>query len=116
VPTVQRRHYLTRSIALDFPRRIASRARNLVAVMGDVFVTQSNRSWRRLDDPIGRRLVAVQNQISFQCVSEVYRNRSNLIQFDDLRCDLPIIGHDASSRTKASDRCSSRRRALTDFL
>lgn len=121
VPTVQHRHDLTRSIALDFPRRIASRARNLVAVMGDVFVTQSNRSWRRSDDPIARRLVAVQNQISFQCVSEVYRNRSNLIQFDDLRCDRFILdttrrARRSSSRTKASDLCSSRRPALTDFL
>lgn len=78
MPSVRGGHDLTRPVALDFPRRIASRTRDFVTFVRNVLIAQLDRSRRRLNYAVSCRLVAVQNQKSFHGVFQVLDSVVNL--------------------------------------
>lgn len=65
MPSVWRGHNLTRPVALDLSRCIASGARDRIPFMSDILIAQLNGGWHGLSDAVSSRFVAVQNQISF---------------------------------------------------
>ena len=59
MPSIGCGHHLPRSVALDFPRRIADRTRYIVTFVCDVLAVQLNCGRRSLHGAVNCRLVAV---------------------------------------------------------
>jgi hypothetical protein len=65
MPSVRCSHHLAGAVAFNLARRIAGRARYIVAFVCNILPAQFNRGWRSLNRAVSCRLVAIQDQISF---------------------------------------------------